>query len=109
MSLIFDIGDTRFIGNHSSIAGSTPFRNAAGEDVDPTEVALNVKRPDGTVVVYRWPTPLAGELGLSREVMGRFYVPVKFLQDGAYAWRLTSTGTVEETAQGEFYVRKDKA
>lgn len=109
MSLVFDLGDTRFIGNHSSATGSTAFKNSAGVDTDPTEVELRLKLPEDTTEVYRWPTPAVGELVLSREITGRFFAVKTFDQWGDYAWKLKGTGLIAEATQGEFYVRRDKA
>ena len=102
---VFDVGDQKFVGNHSSITGTTPVRNSAGADTDPTGVTLRVKKPDGTTTTYTY----QGSPALLKETTGRFYATVTFDQAGPWAWKLTGTGAVAEATQGRFYVREDAA
>ena len=100
-----NVGDTRYLGNHSSIPGATAFKNSAGTDTDPTGVTLRVKKPDGTTTVYTY----QGSPGLFREATGRYYASITFDQGGVWTWKLAGTGAVAEAAQGFFYVQEDLA
>lgn len=112
----YDVGDVVRIGNHTATAAELalgitvtrePFRNAAYEPADPEEVTIRLRRPDGTVTVYRWPTPTGAELPLIKEAAqtGRFYADVTADQDGH--WRHTERGlnSIPAASSGEFFVR----
>jgi hypothetical protein len=102
---VFDLGDTRYIGNHSSITGTSAFKNSAGADTDPSTVTIRVKKPDGTTTVYVY----GGSPAALREAAGRFYVAVAFDQAGPWGWALVGTGAVAEATGGRFYVRESPA
>ncbi|MGH2351926.1 MAG: hypothetical protein ACRDI2_12925 [Chloroflexota bacterium] len=112
----YDVGDRPRIGNHTTTAaetalGLTPdrlaFKNAAYVDADPAEVTLRVRKPDGTVLVYRWPTPAGGESALVREAaqMGRFYADVPLDQPGLWRYSLGGSDDPQAVSSGELFVR----
>lgn len=108
---IVDIGDMRRIGNHSTDpvtglpTGLAAFTDEGGDETDPTEVRLTIRKPDGTQLVYVWPTADVDELDLTKEdaATGRFYADVEIDQAGNWPIRLQGTGTV--TAAAEDYLR----
>jgi hypothetical protein len=76
-----------------------------GVATDPTTVTLTVKKPDGTLLVYGWPTP--GATGsLTREAAGRFYADVLLTIKGVWKYELAGTGAVTTVEQGSFAVEK---
>jgi hypothetical protein len=107
MTTVRDIGDMERIGNHAA-SGAGAFASAAGVPTDPTAVTLTVERPDGTTVVYAWPTPGAGQLALTKEAAqtGRFYADVTLTLAGRWVYKLAGTGAVTAAAEGYLYVRR---
>jgi hypothetical protein len=106
----FDPGDLIRLGNHvgdnPDDSTRTAFLNAAGVATDPTAVLLEVRKPDGTVLEYGWPT--AGDTGtLIKETgqTGRFYFDVSLTASGPWFWKLASTGTVQTSMEGELWCR----
>jgi hypothetical protein len=106
------VGSLESIGNHVA-SGAGAFAPSAGPNAgqatDPTAVTLAIKKPDGTHLVYAWPTPGAGQLLLTREVLGRFYADVLLDQAGEWAYHLAGTGAVTAAAQGYLVVDRDWA
>lgn len=69
------------------------FKTLAGIATNPTAVTLTVDRPDGTTLVYGWPS--AGADGtLVNESAGRFYFDVPLDQAVLWWCRLMGTGAV---------------
>jgi hypothetical protein len=105
MTTTRDIGDLERIGNHAA-SGAAAFTALDGTATDPTAVALSVRKPDGTLQVYGWPS--AGTTGpLTREATGRFYADVLLDQAGEWTYHLAGTGTVTAAAQGYLVVARD--
>ena len=78
-----------------------------GADADPTTVTLTVQRPDGTQLVYGWPS--AGADGtLVREAAGRFYADIPLDQAGTWAYKLRGTGTVAAVEEATLRVERGK-
>lgn len=100
-----DRGDLVRIGNHSGDDRAAFVAASTGAATDPTDVTLQVRRPDGTTTTYRWPTPGAGESALTREGTGRFYADVSLTQSGTWTYRLAGTGAVQTAEEGSLYVR----
>jgi hypothetical protein len=108
MAGVYDVGDRIRLGNHSA-SGAAAFKNAAGTDADPDLVKLTMKLPDNTLVVYVWPFPGdVGELQLTKEGTGRFYVDYDLTAGtadaGTYRYRLAGTGVVMAAEEGSFTV-----
>lgn len=115
---VYDVWDQPRIGNHGRTAAETaegltapevdarrpPFKNASGVDADPSAVTLRLRRPDGSTLVYAWPTPGAGELALNREALGRFYADVLLDQAGEWRYTLRGSGAVVAAATGRLVV-----
>lgn len=101
----YDVGDLVRIGNPSQDTTSAAFATLAGTATNPTAVTLTVKRPDGTLLAYGWPS--AGVDGtLTNESAGRFYVDVAIDQVGHWHYRLVGTGAVTAAAEGAFRVQR---
>lgn len=102
-----DIGDLERFGNPSQDTTSAAFTNLAGTATDPTAVTLIVQKPDGTQLVYGWPS--AGANGtLTRESAGRFYFDVLIDQSGKWQQRLAGTGTVTAASEGSLRVGRQR-
>jgi hypothetical protein len=101
------VGQLLYLGNHSSVTDEAgvqvgAFKNAAGQDTDPTTVTLRVTDGAGITTVYTY----NGSPAALKETTGRFYVartPVQ-AEAGLWRWRLEGTGTVQAAIQGTFYV-----
>ncbi len=111
---IIDTGDKRRYGNHLTdpvtlaATGFAAFTNDAGVATDPTEVRLTIQKPDGTQLVYVWPTPGVGEFSLTNDAAGagRFYADVEHDQAGIWYVRLAGTGAVMAAAETYVIVRE---
>lgn len=105
MAYTYDLGDVARVGNSSEATEAAAFASLAGAATDPTSVTLTVERPDGTLTVYAWPTPGAGESTLTRQATGRFYADITLDQEGLWSYRLVGTGAVAAAAEKRFIVR----
>lgn len=102
-----DIGDLERIGNPSQDTSSAAFTTLAGTPTDPISVTLVVQKPDGTQLVYGWPS--AGANGtLTRESAGRFYFDVLLDQSGKWQFRLSGTGAVTAASEGSLRVQRQR-
>jgi hypothetical protein len=105
----FDVGDRIRLGNstgtNSDGTARDPFRDVNGSATDPTAVSLQLIQPDGTLLVYNWPNQGLGDGLLLREALGRFYWDVTLSAAGRWRWKLSGTGAVETSEEGELYVR----
>jgi hypothetical protein len=106
MIVSYDVSDRVRLGNHSGNTSTAAFTTVGGVATDPTEVVLTVREPDGTLAVYRWPTPGVGESALSKETTGRFYADVGLDAAGLWAYRVEGTGAVVASEEGMLHVRK---
>lgn len=103
-------GDQFYFGNHSAATRDdgiavAAFTNLAGAATDPTAVVLTVQKPDGTQLVYGWPS--AGADGtLSRESAGRFYFAVILDQSGKWLQKLEGTGAVYAASESSLRVAR---
>ena len=103
--MAYDIGDQVRFGNYSGASSAAAFANLAGTATDPTAVTLTVEKPDGTELVYGWPS--AGANGtLTRESAGRFYFDVTLNASGRWRYRLVGTGAVVAASAGVLTVRR---
>lgn len=104
----YDIGDKIRLGNQAGENEDGTERGAftdiTGAAADPTTVSLELKKPDGTDVVYGYPTGADGNL--TKETTGRYYRDVSLDQAGLWQWTLAGTGVVETSEQGSFFVRR---
>ena len=106
----FDIGDKLRLGNHAGANEDETERGAFtsidGTPVNPTTVSLELKRPDGTELVYNFPTQGSGDGVLTQETTGRYYYDVSLDTAGLWHWILSGTGSVETADRGSMYVRR---
>lgn len=108
--LAYDIGDTVRVGNSTDDATNIAFTDAGGVAADPTTVTLTLNCPDGTTLVYGWPS--AGTDGsLTQEATGRFFVDLLLGtgKQGVWHWRLVGSGDLATAVQGVFFVRTSVA
>jgi hypothetical protein len=102
-----DIGDVVRFGNYSGAEGAEAFQDIDGIITDPIAVVLVVQRPDGSQLVYGWPT--AGDDGpLTKEATGRFYADVEIDQSGKWRYRLEGDGIVTAAAEGTLRVDRQQ-
>lgn len=109
-----DIGDRDRFGNAAvdpatgqPLASPPDAFTTAGVATDPTAVTLTIEKPDGTLLVYGWPS--AGANGtLTRESAGRFYADVTYDQPGNWDYRLAGTGAVVAAAEGRVKVSRSR-
>lgn len=100
----YDVGDVVRVGNYSGASLSAAFSDIAGVATDPTAVTLTIDRPDGTELVYGWPS--AGADGtLTKESTGRFYADVQVTQAGLWEYTLVGTGAAAAAATTRFIAR----
>lgn len=100
---VFDIGDRTRLGNHVA-SGAAPF-TSLGVVTDPTAVTLTLAQPDGTELVWAWPTAGSGQSALQREALGRFYADYTWGQSGLHWVRLAGTGAATAAVEFAAYVR----
>lgn len=109
-----DIGDTIRFGNPlvdpttgQALASPPSAFTIGGAATDPTAVTLTVQKPDGTQLVYGYPS--AGADGtLVRESAGRYYVDISITQAGKWLWRLRGTGAVATAVESSLRVDRQK-
>jgi hypothetical protein len=106
----YDIGDKLRLGNHLGVnedgTDRGAFTDITGTAANPTTVRLELRRPDGTELVYNWPTQGSGTGLLTQEGPGRFYRDVSLDGSGLWCWILSGTGAVETSEQGGLYARR---
>lgn len=103
----FDRGDLVRMGNPSQDTDSAAFTDLGGTATDPTAVVLTIVKPDGTELVYGYPS--AGADGtLARESAGRYYYDVEIDQAGKWLYRLQGTGAVTAASEGSLRVSRSK-
>lgn len=94
MTSAYDIGDERTL--------QVDFTDANGAAADPTTVTLNVREPDGTLVVKT-----GGEL--ANPQVGRYTFAYTIAQGGRHVVRWEGTGAVVTAEESEFYARRKEA
>jgi hypothetical protein len=101
----YQVGDRIRLGNHFA-SGAAAFTDVSGAAADPTAALLTVEKPDGTAVVYAWPTPSGSQQALVEEAAqtGRFYADVTLDQAGRWRYRLAGTGAVVAAVEGHLTV-----
>lgn len=100
-----DIGDELRFGNAMEATAAAPFEDIDGNPSDPSAVVLTILKPDGTTLVYGWPS--AGADGtLQHADPGRFYADVVIDQSGHWRYRLEGTGAVTAAAEGSVGVQR---
>lgn len=99
LETIPDLGDRWRLGNHVD-SGKAAF-TSLGVATAPTAATLTLQKPDGTQVVWAWPTPGAGQGTLTPETgqTGRFYAEHTWDQAGLHWCRLVGTGTATATTE----------
>lgn len=106
----YDVGDKLRLGNHlgdnADDTAREAFTDITGSPTDPTTVSLELRKPDGTDLVYNWPTLSGGDGLMTQEGIGRFFVDVTLDQRGLWWWIYSGTGTVVTAEQGAFYCRR---
>ncbi|HKX83400.1 MAG TPA: hypothetical protein VJL58_04195 [Pyrinomonadaceae bacterium] len=81
---------------------SVVFRNAAGDEADPTTVTFRVRDPEGTTIVYVYNT----DPELVRSAAGRFYVLVTADNTRTWIYRFEGTGAVVAADEKTFHVEE---
>ena len=101
-----DIGDRDRIGNPAiDPATGQPLAvpprafTTNGAPTDPTAVLLTIRRPNGTTLVYGWPSA-AADGTLTKESAGRFYADHTYEQAGTWTYRLEGTGACVAAEEG---------
>lgn len=104
----YDIDDLVRLGNPAGTSDdgttSAAFTDISGAATDPTSVTLTVRKPDGTLLSYGYPTGTDGNL--TKETTGRFYYDVAIDQNGLWHWRLSGEGAVVTSEEGVLYGRR---
>ena len=98
----YDLGDRVRLGNHSSNTNTGAITDVNGDAVDPTDITMVVKEPDGTATTYTF----NGTPTLSKENTGRYYVDVTLDAAGLWAYTLAWTGAAVGAESGMLHVRK---
>jgi hypothetical protein len=104
-----DVGDLIRFGNPDvgATVVSAPFTTIDGTPTNPTAVTLIVLKPDGTTLLYAWPS--SGFDGtLANESAGRFYAEILIDQSGKWQWRIQGTGAVTAAAEGSLRVQRQR-
>ena len=106
----YDTGDKLRLGNHLGTnedgTDRGAFTDITGVAANPTAARLELRKPDGTALVYNWPTQGTGDGVLTQEGVGRFYRDVSLTSSGLWHWNLSGTGAVETSEQGGLYARR---
>lgn len=97
MTAVHDTGDLRRL--------TVTFTNLAGTVTDPTGVTFTIRKPDGTVTSYVYPTDAV----LVKSTTGVYYVDYAITLPGRHVYRWVGTGAVETAETGEFYARRNEA
>ena len=114
------VGHTVRVGNHAMTPEEEaqgapprlPYVDEDGAPVDPDEVTITFRAPDGTRLHYAWPTVAVGDEGLvQQEETGRFYVdltPTGDDADGVWTWTMAAgmTGGSGVVDLDPFYVKR---
>ena len=115
LTLTADCGDRWRLGNYTgafdaAVLAADPTYGAfksLGVPTAPTVVTLTVQRPDGTQIVWAWPTPGAGQLALQPETgmaNTRFYGEHTWDMAGEHWCKLVGTGAVTTVDEWGVYV-----
>lgn len=92
----YDIGD---VGRCSVI-----FRDLAGVAVDPNAVSLQIKRPDSSILEFRYQQ----DIELVRDSTGSYHLDYLVTQDGTHYYKWTGSGTVFAAEEAQFFVRRSQ-
>lgn len=112
-----DVGDLIRFGNPlidpstgQALAAPAAAFTVNGAPTNPTAVTLTIQKPDGTQLVYAWPTPGAGQFTLQQEAgqTGRFYADVLIDQPGYWFAKLAGSGAVTQAEELALLVRKSR-
>lgn len=98
----YDVGDRMRLGNHSSNTSTGAISDVNGDPVDPTDITLVVREPDGTSTTYAF----NGSPALNKENTGRYYADVTLDAAGLWKYRLAWTGAAIGAEEGVLHVRK---
>jgi hypothetical protein len=98
----YDVGDRVRLGNHSSNTATTAILDADGAPVDPAQVSLIVREPDGTSTTYT----VGGPNALAKESTGRYYADVTLDAAGLWAYALVGAGTAVFREEAVLHARK---
>lgn len=93
MSLCYDVGDVPII--------AAVFATLDGTPTDPSTVALSIKLPDGTEVVYVY----GADVIVQRASVGAYSVAYVLTQDARHWWRWDATGAVATAEEGYIDVK----
>lgn len=91
---------TNFYDRGDVVRLTANFTNLSNTATDPTAVALRVKQPDGTVVVYNYPATIA------KDSTGQYHYDLSIAESGDYYYRYEGTGAVQAAAEGLFHVHR---
>ena len=94
---VFDVGDV--------VRSRGVFRNTSNRAlVDPTDVYVQVEKPDGSITSYHYGI----DLNVLRESIGSYTVDVPADQSGNWFVRFYSTGLGQAAQEERFGVRKSR-
>lgn len=96
----YDEGDT--------VRVSAQFRDPDDVLTDPGTIELRVLKADGTLQIYRYPTPDVGEGSIAHDGAGLFHVDYLANVPGATWRRWVSTGAVAGADEDYFYVEPSR-
>lgn len=77
------------------------FKDNTGAEVDPTEVELQLRRPDGTTVSYTHPT----DSEIQKEATGVYSHVLTTEHSGQHDFHWKATGPGAGVEEGRFWVR----
>lgn len=98
----YDVGDRVRLGNHSSNTSTTAILDADGAPVDPAQVSLIVREPDGTSTTYT----VGGLNALAKESTGRYYADVTLDAAGLWSYALVGAGTAVFREEAQLHARR---
>ena len=98
----YDVSDRVRLGNHSSNTNTGAITDVNGDAVDPTDITMVVKGPDGTATTYTF----NGTPTLSKENTGRYYVDVTLDAAGLWSYALVGAGTAVFREEAQLHARK---
>ena len=88
---------------HDKCRLTVTFKNLVGSETDPSAISFKMLEPDGTVTTYVYSV----DAELVKSSTGVYYVDYDPDQAGRHLYRFIGTGTVAQTVESEFWVRRD--
>jgi hypothetical protein len=90
------VADTNIyvVGQMVRLATATAFKDANGNEIDPTTIVVKYRKPDGTITTNNAP---------SHDGVGLFHVDVLIDQPGDWWYRFEGHGNIEVPAVASFF------